>query len=100
MHAPQRVHRAKTVCSVPGCPHARPCPEHPRRQGSTPAWRRLRAQALRRDRHRCGCGAPATQVHHRKPRELGGRDELANLVSVCARCHAAAHGFPATLSTP
>jgi hypothetical protein len=41
--------RALTVCAVPGCPNAQPCPEHPARRGSTRAWRRLRLQVLQRD---------------------------------------------------
>jgi HNH endonuclease len=86
--------RARTVCSVPGCPHARPCPVHrdTRRRGSTRAWRRLRDQVLARDRYRCReCGAPARDVHHVLPRSAGGRDEAANLRSLCRRCHAARH---------
>ncbi len=57
------VRRAATVCSVPGCPHAAPCPDHPARRGSTRAWRRVREQVLRRDRFRCQeCGAFAVEV--------------------------------------
>jgi hypothetical protein len=41
----------------------------------------------------CGCGPYALQVHHRKPRRMGGRstpgiNSPANLVSVCAADHA------------
>jgi HNH endonuclease len=85
--------RALTVCSVPGCPNARPCPKHPQRRGSTRAWRRLRAQALRRDHGRCvECGALAVEVDHVLPRERGGRDVLENLRSLCADCHDERHG--------
>ena len=38
------------------------------------AWGRLRAQVLARDRWRCGCGAPATTVHHVLPLTAGGTD--------------------------
>jgi hypothetical protein len=87
--------RALTVCSVPGCPHARPCPEHPatNRRGSTRAWRRVREQALQRDRFRCvECGAFAVEVDHIIERERGGRDVLGNLRSLCGDCHAERHG--------
>lgn len=41
----------------------------------------------------CGCGPYGLQVHHRKPRRMGGRSTLginspSNLVSVCAADHA------------
>ena len=84
--------RALTVCSVPGCPHAMPCAEHPARNGSTRAWRRVRLAVLRRDGFRCPCGAVAVEVDHVVPRELGGADVPGNLRSLCADCHAARHG--------
>jgi hypothetical protein len=34
-HGAVTAARALTVCRVPGCPNARPCPEHPARNGST-----------------------------------------------------------------
>jgi 5-methylcytosine-specific restriction enzyme A len=86
--------RALTICTVPGCPHARPCPEHrdTRRRGSTSAWRKLRDQVLARDRYACReCGGPAVAVHHVVLRSAGGRDEAGNLRSLCDRCHAAKH---------
>jgi 5-methylcytosine-specific restriction protein A len=48
---------------------------------------------LRRDRFCCvECGALASQVDYVVPREHGGRDDLANLRSLCSRCHAERHG--------
>jgi HNH endonuclease len=87
-----RVTRAATVCSVPNCPHAQPCPEHPPRRGSTRAWRRVREQVLQRDGFRCReCGAFAREVDHIVDVSLGGGDEPGNLRSLCARGHAARH---------
>ena len=49
---------------------------------------------LRRDRHRCRrCGGAGQQIHHRRPRGMGGtRDPLinspSNLVLLCQACHA------------
>jgi 5-methylcytosine-specific restriction endonuclease McrA len=83
--------RALTVCSVPGCPNAQPCAEHPARNGSTWAWRRLRFAVLRRDHFRCPCGAVAVEVDHVLPREVGGRDDPDNLRSLCSRCHGERH---------
>ena len=85
--------RALTICRVPSCPNSEPCPDHPMRRGSTRAWRRLRLQALQRDRDHCvECGALASEVDHVLPRERGGRDVLENLRSLCADCHAERHG--------
>lgn len=62
-------------------------------------WRELRARVLRRDGYKCqyckryGKNVEAVTVHHIKPRE--DNPELAytmsNLVSLCAKCHNAAH---------
>lgn len=62
--------------------------------GSTRAWRRLRAQVLDRDHHRCQatdpatgllCEAPATTAGHILARELGGRDVPDNVRAECER---------------
>jgi 5-methylcytosine-specific restriction endonuclease McrA len=84
--------RALTVCTVPRCPNAQPCAEHPRRKGSTRSWRALRLQVLQRDRFPCSCGALASEVDHIVPREIGGRDDPENLRSLCSRGHAERHG--------
>lgn len=56
---------------------------------------RLRAAVLARDRHRCaspGCGATQfLEVHHVVPRNAGGANEAANLVTLCSRCHGFVH---------
>lgn len=40
------------------------------------------------------CPLPATEVHHRKMRSAGGRNELANLVAACRDHHQIAHADP------
>ncbi len=51
--------------------------------------------AFARDRYRCvACGfdlSCALAAHHRRPKEHGGRDTLANLTTLCANCHKAVH---------
>lgn len=60
----------------------------PTRNGSTRAWRSLRAQVLLRDRGRCVyCGAPATHVDHVVPLSRGGATHPANCVAACAACN-------------
>ncbi len=55
----------------------------------------MRAVVLARDRHRCttpGCGATSfLEVHHVKPRRLGGAHRPDNLVTLCSRCHGFVH---------
>ena len=51
---------------------------------------------LNRDNHRCvACGTTCARgeadVHHLMPRDLGGSDDPANLVTLCDGCHAAHH---------
>lgn len=56
----------------------------------SPAWRRLRAEALARDNHRCvlpGCGRKAHAVDHILQRSRGGADALPNLRSLCEQHH-------------
>jgi 5-methylcytosine-specific restriction endonuclease McrA len=81
--------KARTICSVPGCPHALPCPEHPARIGSKYRWRKLKAAALTRSRGLCvRCGRPATSVHHVRPVSLGGPllPPVEELEPVCDDC--------------
>lgn len=56
-------------------------------------WARVRALILERDGHRCvECGATTDlHVHHLVPRHLGGHDEPANLITLCAGCHGVRH---------
>lgn len=51
-------------------------------------WKRIRRAVLDRDRHRCKCGAKATQVHHRRYAkvDLSGQT-LLYLVAICEPCH-------------
>jgi ATP-dependent DNA helicase RecQ len=59
-------------------------------------WQQTRAVVLNRDNHKCvacgvECGRGEADVHHLMPRNLGGSDELANLVTLCDGCHAVHH---------
>lgn len=60
-------------------------------------WEETRRDVLKRDSSLCVmCGAGADEVHHRRPRGIGGtRDPLVaygmgNLVSLCRDCHSGA----------
>lgn len=57
------------------------------------AWQRKRYVVLRRDNWRCVyCGAPATQVHHKRYAKYQiGREPIKWLVSVCDECHRSLH---------
>jgi 5-methylcytosine-specific restriction endonuclease McrA len=59
-----------------------------RQRCRTHAWRKLRAQALERDGHRCQqCGSTDhLQAHHLLP-----GDVLAHLQTLCRDCHRASH---------
>lgn len=63
-----------------------PAPEQATPQTS---WRALRNAILRRDHYRCRkCqGRRRLTVHHIQPRENGGSDTPANLLTLCAPCH-------------
>jgi 5-methylcytosine-specific restriction endonuclease McrA len=52
-----------------------------------------REKVLARDGHRCtGCGETRfLELHHVIPREQGGGNEPANLITLCSRCHRFAH---------
>ena len=56
-------------------------------------WKRKRYVVLKRDNWRCVyCGAPATQVHHKKyARKKIGKEPIKWLVSVCNSCHESLH---------
>jgi 5-methylcytosine-specific restriction endonuclease McrA len=49
----------------------------------------IRNKVLRRDDWTCQvCGkSPSGQVHHLIPRRSGGSNNLANLTTLCGRCH-------------
>jgi len=57
-----------------------------------PSWATIKQTALVRDNGRCLlCGATEPlDVHHRRARGMGGtrvRDRLANVATLCRRCH-------------
>lgn len=57
------------------------------------AWQRKRYVVFKRDNWRCVyCGAPATQVHHKRYAKHDiGKEPIEWLVSVCKPCHDAQH---------
>ncbi len=56
-------------------------------------WKRKRYVVLKRDNWRCVyCGAPATQVHHKRYAKRNiGKEPIKWLVSVCDKCHKSLH---------
>ena len=54
----------------------------------------MRKEVYRRDGFRCALcdSTDGIQIHHVKPRGQGGADHPMNLITLCWRCHAAAHG--------
>ena len=66
----------------------------PRRMRLDPAaYERLRQEVLRRDGWRCqSCGTMSNlEVHHQQFRSRHGDDSEANLITLCAVCHARVH---------
>lgn len=53
-----------------------------------------RLAVYRRDGYRCALcdDVRGLQIHHVMPRGRGGSDEPMNLICLCWRCHAEAHG--------
>jgi 5-methylcytosine-specific restriction endonuclease McrA len=66
----------------------------PRLKLNTEAYGKLWKRILDRDGWRCQhCGDPKNlQVHHIQSRSSLGSDEEANLITLCANCHARLHG--------
>lgn len=69
---------------------------------TNPVQAALREQCFDRDDWTCRARispdcTPGRNLHphHVLPRGRGGRDELSNLVTLCAACHARAHAAPA-----
>lgn len=56
---------------------------------------KTRKAVYRRDGYRCAlCDCSQyLQIHHAIPRGKGGSDNIENLITLCYRCHAAAHGL-------
>lgn len=67
------------------------------------AWERAKRIVRDRDQstcQKCRRRKPDLDVHHRKPKQMGGADALttyglANLVSLCRNCHSWVHAHPA-----
>lgn len=67
------------------------------------AWEYVKRVVRDRDRNtcwKCGGRGSSLDVHHRKPKQMGGADSLttyglANLVSLCRGCHSRVHANPA-----
>jgi|GEM_PF-2436038 len=56
------------------------------------AWEQKRSLVLKRDGRRCVyCGAPASQVHHKRYARNIGREPIDWLISVCPACHGKQH---------
>lgn len=55
---------------------------------------KMRRDVYRRDGWRCAVcdSTDGLQIHHVKPRGRGGADHPMNLITLCWRCHNAAHG--------
>lgn len=87
--------RACPTCARIGCTkhQTKPGQRTGRPRGSTWAYRKTRARALRRDRHCVTCGSTENlEADHIIPVEHGGQDTLDNLVIRCQACHAKRHG--------
>lgn len=56
-------------------------------------WKRKRYVVLKRDNWQCVyCGAPATQVHHKRYAKRNiGKEPIKWLVSICKPCHDKKH---------
>lgn len=54
----------------------------------------VRKAIYKRDNYSCAlCDSPrGLQIHHCMPRSEGGSDDPMNLITLCWRCHAVAHG--------
>lgn len=66
------------------------------------SWESVRKSVFLRDEGICRrCSRPATDCHHRKPKQMGGSSDpernfgMANLVSLCRTCHNYIHAHPA-----
>lgn len=93
--------RAKRPCRTPGCAghaerdgYCQACVRRTERERGSAAqrgyghrWRKLRLMYLRAHPLCAECGAPATDVHHLRPKAAGGPDAWDNLQSLCHACH-------------
>jgi 5-methylcytosine-specific restriction endonuclease McrA len=69
-------------------------PKLPRLRLDPTSYDGLRQQVLRRDAWRCqSCGTMSNlEVHHKEFRSHAGEDSEMNLITLCDKCHARAHG--------
>ena len=66
-------------------------PWRAKRRTSKPSSRQKR-NGLFLDRHpQCGCGAPATEAHHRMPKGHPDRYDEQKMEAVCRTCHVGIH---------
>jgi len=80
---------------VPACPKPRPAllAKEDARRRKAQVERAIRTLVRQRDGGRCRyCHKPGTDVHHIRPRSLGGHSETTGLVLLCRRCHALVTG--------
>lgn len=63
--------------------------------GSTKIPNETRRLVYKRDGYQCAtCSCQhALQIHHVVPRSAGGSDFPENLITLCWKCHAVAHGM-------
>lgn len=66
-------------------------------------WRAAKEAALERDQYDCqadarglhgDCRGPL-EIHHVLPRSRGGKNDLANLITLCRHHHYTVHAYPA-----
>jgi len=52
-------------------------------------WETLKQKIIWRDGGKCFicCSRQELSAHHIKPRDLGGKDEERNLITLCKKCH-------------
>lgn len=95
--APRRCSSCETDLVRPPAKYCPTCTKAKAWQGSDRGpetagrpWRKIRAAVLERDGHRCvQCGVQgANHADHVVPKSQGGGDEMSNLQTMCARCHA------------
>ena len=73
--------RITTGSRCPSCRRASPYQKH--------SWRQLSMLVVNRDGVCVRCGSTYyLNAHHVIPRSQGGPDDVSNLVSLCASCHA------------
>lgn len=56
-------------------------------------WQIFRRRILQRDQYRCrACGERGlVDVHHLRPRSIGGKDTTKNCAALCRACHSYLH---------